>query len=333
VWRTPDSSRTLGTGGCGSGGWLLSDRPLRAGPHLPRFARAAILAARALAATLLATGTVLFGGDAARGQDRPLPEANAFLTEVRARLERDDVRQRDYSYVETQRLTKFDGSGRVRGESVSVIESYPGLPGEERWERVISKDGRAIPAAELRKKDAERQKKAEQYAARVQRQSDGQRATQLREWEDDRRERREIVDDVFRVYRIDMVGREADTIVFSLTPRTNASTRTRDGKYLRYFKVRAWVSESDYEIVKLDVEAIQNVSMAMGLLARVYKGTTASFERRKINGEVWLPARASYNINGRILLFKRLREGGSSEFSNYRKFTVDTTTTIATPVP
>ena len=43
-----------------------------------------------------------------------------------------------------------------------MLESYPGLPGEgERWERVLERDGKPVPAAELRKADDNRRKKAE----------------------------------------------------------------------------------------------------------------------------------------------------------------------------
>jgi hypothetical protein len=280
-------------------------------------------------------GCAVLRGAAAWAQDRPLPELQPFLTEVRARLESDDVRQRDYTYVETQRRITLDGAGRPTRESSRVVESYPGLPGQNRWDRLIEEDGRPVPSADLRKKDADRQKKAEQYVERLERQTDADRAKASRAWDRDRRERADLVDDIFSTYALAMLGRETvaghGAIVFSLTPRAAAKTKTRDGKFLRYFKGRAWVSESDFELMKLEVEAVQNVSMAMGFLARVHKGTTASFERRKVNNEVWLPARAQYTVSGRILLLKRLRESGISEFANYRKFSVDTTTSIAPP--
>jgi hypothetical protein len=269
------------------------------------------------------------------GQERPLPEVRAFLRNVRTHLESDNARQRDYTFVETRRRTRLDRSGRPTSESVTVIESYPGFPGEERWERVIEEDVRPVAPTDLAKKDAERRRKAEQYAQRLRNETAGDRAQATRERDRDRRERADAVDDVFSVHAIAMLGRESvaghDAIAFSLTPRQGVRTKTRDGKYLRYFKGKAWISEFDFDLVKLEVEAVQNLSMAMGLLARVHKGTTAVFERRKVNGDAWLPARAQYALSGRILLFKRLREGGTSEYSNYRKFTVDTSTTIAEP--
>lgn len=287
--------------------------------------RAAAIAAAVLALAAPATT-----------QDRPLPAPEPFLKQVRAHLETDASRQFGYSYLETRHRTSIDGKGRRRDESVTVLESYPPLPGEdERWERVMERDGKRVPDAELRKADDERRKKAERIARTVSAQTPADRVSVERQRAADRRERAELVDDVFVVYDIAMLGREQveghDTIAFSLQPRRDAKPRTREGRMLKAFRGRAWVSESDFELARLDVEAVDTVSIGLGLLARVHKGTTVSFTRRKVNGEAWLPARAEYVVSARVLLLKRLREGGLFEFSNYRKFTVDTSTAIESP--
>jgi hypothetical protein len=122
-----------------------------------------------------------------------------------------------------------------------------------------------------------------------------------------------------------------DTIFSTLNPKEDARPQTDDGKIMRNFKARAWVSESDYELVRVEVEAIRDLSFGMGLLARVHKGTVATYERRKVNNEVWLPGKVTWTASGRLLLLRRLRLRGISEFSGYRKFTVDTSTTYGKP--
>jgi hypothetical protein len=272
----------------------------------------------------------------ASSQDPPLPAREPFLKEVRARLETDASRQSGYSYLETRHRSSIDGKGRRRDESVTVLESYPGLPGEdERWERVVERDGKRVPDAELRQADDDRRKKAERIARALSTQTPADKARIEREQAADRRERARMVDDAFLVYDMAMLGREwlegHDTIAFSLRPRPESKPRTREGRMMKSFRGRAWISESDFELVRLDVEAIDTVSIGFGLVARLHKGTTASFTRRKVNGEAWLPARAEYVFSARVLLLKRLREGGLFEFSNYRKFTVDTSTAIESP--
>ncbi len=277
----------------------------------------------------------LLCASSAAAQDRPLPDPKPFLEDVRVHLQRDETLQSGYMYVETRRELKLDKSGRSTRESMKVIESYPGLPGEERWERVISEDGRPTPPAELEKRDRERQKKAEEYVRKLARQGDKEREKQRRDYEKYRREEAEAIDEIFRVYDVRLLRRERieghDTIVCSLTPRPGVRARTRDGKIMQKFIVTAWVSEDDRELVRVEAEATDTVSIGMGLLARVHKGTRASFQRRKVNGEVWLPASFDYRASARVLLLKTFRVGGASQFSGYRKFTVDTATTYTGP--
>jgi hypothetical protein len=270
------------------------------------------------------------------GQEPPLPDLPSFLAQARTRLQTDNERQRSYIYVETQRQMKLDGSGRTRSESVKVVESYPPLPGEaERWERVLEEGGRRKTEAELARQDADRRKTAEGLANRLSSQSATDRAKATRAYEQDRKEALDRINDVFVVYDIRMAGRERidghDTIALTLEPRPNPRPVTGEGKWMQYFRCRAWISEADHELVKLNVEAIRAANIGFGMLGRMNKGTVMTFSRRFVNDEVWLPARADYTIKARVLMLKRYLQGGTIEFSNYRKFTVDTTTTAASP--
>jgi hypothetical protein len=301
------------------------------------FAGASLAAAtarmmRLLVCTLAATVAVTAQGGPSTG--RTLPDLQPFLQQVRARLQPDDARQVGYAFTYTERKVKYDSKGRPGAASVTITESYPGFaPGEPRWDRVIEEEGHKVPEADLQQKDAERRKEAEAFARRLQ--DPRERARLVREREEDHRKARERIDDVFRVFDIAIVGREAieghDTIVVSLTPRPAASPRTREGRWMKAFKGRAWLSESEYELARLDVEAVDSVSIGLGLVARMHKGSTASFSRRKVDGDAWLPARAEYRFNAQVLLFKSMREGGTVDFSNYRRFSVDTTTAIGAP--
>lgn len=278
---------------------------------------------------------LVLAGATLAAQDRPLPDQESFLTETRKHLQTDSTLQSSYVYVETRREQKLDKHGRIRDESVKVFESYPGLPGEARWERRIAENGRPVPSEELAKQDRERQTKAAGMVRRLVEDGPKERARQAREYQKARRERDEAVSDIFTIFDIRMIGRERieghDTVAFSLTPRAEARPRTTEGRQMQHFRVQAWISESDYELVKLDAEAIDTLSFGLGVLARLHKGARLSFLRRKINGEVWLPAVASYSGSARVGLLFTLRRGGSSEYSGYRKYSVDTSSTVATP--
>ncbi len=266
-------------------------------------------------------------------QERPLPDYETFAAQVKKHLATDEERQSGYMFVERRIEQKIDSSGRTTSESVKVFEVYPGLPGEDRYRRLIEENGRRIPPDKLARQDRERQEDVEGYARSQASEPERQKAA--RENEKARRRYSAAVDDLFRIYDVRMVGREAidghDSILATLTPKHAVRPQTDDGKIMRNFKARAWISESDYELVRVEIEAIQDLSFGFGLLARVHKGTVATFERRKVNNEVWLPARVTWTASGRLLLLRRLRLRGISEFFGYRKFSVDTSTTYVHP--
>ena len=268
-------------------------------------------------------------------QERPLPDQAAFLKETRKRLQTDASLQSSYMYIETQREVKLDKNGRKTAESVKVYESYPGLPGEPRWERLISENGVPVPAEELAEQDRERAKKASDMARRLETQPAKERARQERDWNEYRQEREEAVNDIYVVFDIKMIGRERieghDTIAFTLTPKPESRPKTREGELMKNFNVRAWISETDYELVRLEAQAINNIGFGLGVLARLHKGAELSFLRRKVNGEVWLPAVARYSGSARVGLLWTLRRTGTYEYTGYKKFTVDTSSSFQSP--
>src|SRR5262245_49603808 len=269
--------------------------------------------------------------------ERPLPDRDAFLRDVRKHLQTDEQRQEGYSYVETRRQAQLDKNGNPQGESVKVFESYPGFPGERRWERLISEDGKPVPKAELEKQDRKRREEAEAFIRKQQKETDADRAKAAREREKTRREREAMVDDALRTFEVKILGREIvdghETIAASFDPRSNVQTQTRLGGLLRHFRGRVWINEADYELVKVDAEALDDLSIGFGLLARLHKGSAMSFQRRQVDGQVWLPMKASYAASARVLLLRRMRIGGTSEFSNYKKFNVEATASYELPGP
>lgn len=266
-------------------------------------------------------------------QERPLPDVKTFAAQVRTHLATDAEIQSGYTFMERRTDQKVDGSGRPTSETVKVFEVYPPLPGGERYRRLVEENGRRLTPDKLAGQDRGRQKAVEAYTRSQA--SEPQRQKAAREQEQARRKQSAATDDLFRLYDIRMVRREAigghDTILATLDPKDGVRLQTDDGKIMRNFKARAWVSESDYELVRIEIEAVRDLSFGLGLVARVHKGTVATYERRKVNNEVWLPAKVTWTASGRVLLLKRLRLHGISEFSDYRKFTVDTSTTYGAP--
>jgi hypothetical protein len=266
-------------------------------------------------------------------QERPLPDYETFTAQVKKHLATDEARQSGYTFMERRIEQRLDASGRTTEEAVKVFEVYPGLPGEDRYRRLIEEDGKPVPPDKLAQQDRERQRDVESYARKLSSEPEREKAT--RAIEKERARYTAAVDDIFRVYDVRMAKRESieghNTILATLTPKADPKPRTDDGKIMTHFKALAWISESDYELVRAEIEAVDTLSFGLGLLARVHKGTVATYQRRKVNNEVWLPERVTWTASAKVLLLKSLRLRGVSEFSNYRKFTVDTSTSYARP--
>ena len=266
-------------------------------------------------------------------QERPLPDYDAFAAQVRKHLATDEERQSGYMFIERRTDQRLDGAGRLTDQSVSVYEVYPGLPGQDRYRRLIEEHGKPVPPATLEKNDRKRQQEVESYARKI---STGQgRQQETQQLDKERKQYNAAIDDVFRLYDIRMVGREVieghGTIVATLTPKPGVKPQTDDGQMMRHFRARAWISESEYELVRVEIEALDDLSFGWGLLARVHKGTVATYQRRKVNNEVWLPAQVTWTASARVLLLKQMRLRGVADYSGYRKFSVDTSTTYSTP--
>ena len=86
----------------------------------------------------------------------------------------------------------------------------------------------------------------------------------------------------------------------------------------------AWVSEDDHELVRIEAETIDTISVGLGLLGKLNKGSRISAERLKVNDEIWLPARVEVFVNARVLMLKGFNFREIVEYSDHKKFNVET---------
>jgi hypothetical protein len=87
----------------------------------------------------------------------------------------------------------------------------------------------------------------------------------------------------------------------------------------------AWVSEDDDQVVKVQFETLSDIFVGWGFLGRVNTGSRLTLERRRVNEEVWLPARTTIDLTGRTLLVRSFSVQAVTEFSDYKKLRVSTT--------
>jgi hypothetical protein len=256
---------------------------------------------------------------AAQDEPKPLPELQTFMADFRRALHTDDLLLSDYTYTEKQTSIQLDADRKPKKTEVNVFEVLPETCQRPGYRRQTVKNGVPVPQKELETQDRERQKQVE-AATRPRR--------KYRNCEIASKNEQEILDDLFGLYEMRIVRRESvgdhPALLVTFTPRPNYKTKTRQGGWMKHVGGRAWVSEEDHQLARLDAEVIDPISIGFGMLAKLQRGTHILAERHKFNNEVWLPARVEVSVGARLFMLKSLNLQQVVEYYNHQKFTVDT---------
>ena len=258
------------------------------------------------------------------------PDANGNLSQeqmrqllrvVASKDRENDKLLRDYTYVERDVQNSLDGNGKTKSTEVKtydVLEIYG-----EQVQRLIAKDDKPLDAKDATKEEEKIQKIIDK------RKNESEDARQKREEKEqnDREEERRFTSEVADAYDFHVVGSEAiggrEAWVIEAEPHPGFEPHLKEAKFLPKFHGRLWIDKSDLQLAKLDVEAIDTVSLGW-VLARIHKGTRVTLEQTRVNDEVWLPQHVAFKLDARIALFKGYKMDGDQTFRDYKKFRTST---------
>jgi hypothetical protein len=243
------------------------------------------------------------------------------IRELLRRAEEKDIenvkQQRDYTYIQRNEEHHLDGHGAVKkvdSRTSEVLEVYG-----EPVERLTAKDDKPLSADEAKKEDEKIQKIIDKRKI----ESEGSRRKRLEKEEKSREEDRKFVLEVADAFNFRLVGSETldghDTWVLDAEPRPGYHFKDRSAQILSKFKGRVWIDKAEQQWVKLDLIAIDTLSLG-SVLARVHKGTRILVELTTVNDEVWLPKHVQSHLDVRIALMKNYDEDIEQTFRDYRKF-------------
>jgi hypothetical protein len=91
------------------------------------------------------------------------------------------------------------------------------------------------------------------------------------------------------------------------------------------------VDEKAHDVARLEAYFTGDMKIAGGLLANLQKGTSFVFEQGYVNNEVWLPTYMEAHVGVRFLLVKGIRANIVTRYWDYKKFNVETLSTIGKP--
>jgi hypothetical protein len=228
-----------------------------------------------------------------------------------------EKRQRDYTYIDREVQNKLDGKGQTKSTEVKTYEILE-IYGAQ-VERLIEKDDKPLDAKESRKEEEKIQKIIDKRQNESPEDRKKREEKAIKQREDGRKFVREVAD----AYDFKLVGTEQvggrDAWVIDGEPRPGFEPHMKESKFLSKFHGRVWIDKGDLQLAKMDIEAIDTVSVGW-VLARIHKGTRVTLEQTQVNDEVWLPRHVTYKVDARVALFKGFNLDGEQEYRDYKKF-------------
>jgi hypothetical protein len=230
-----------------------------------------------------------------------------------------DQKSRNYTYIEHVVERKLDGNGAVKSTESKTYEVMQ-LYGEQ-VNRLMAKDDKPLSEKDAAKEEEKIQKLIKKRSG----ESEDERKKRLEKEAKDREKARQFVREICDAYDMKVAGVEnvdgRELLIIDGDPRPGYKPKLKDAKYLPKFRVRGWIDRATEQWVKLDADAIDNISWG-AFLVKINKGMRLEIAQTLVNNEVWLPQRVQVKLGGRAL-FKSLNMEIDVTYRNYRKFRTD----------
>ncbi|NWF84648.1 MAG: hypothetical protein HXY18_12545 [Bryobacteraceae bacterium] len=245
------------------------------------------------------------------------------LAIIRRSLDRDTMnfrRGREYTYQQQVVTRNLGPDGQVKKTESSTYDFV--TLGDELYSKLIAKDGKPLTGKEA--KDAER--KFEETLRKRNQESPAARAKRLERRRKEEEEGRRFLQEIPEAFTFELLGEEvrdgSQVWVIAAEPRPGYRPKAKRADLLKKFRGRIWIDKQEYQWVRVEAETIDTVSFGL-VLARLGKGAAITFEQKRVNDEIWLPSRATAQLNARVGLVKSFRISSEVTWSGYRKFQSD----------
>lgn len=254
---------------------------------------------------------------------QPLPDPDTFLAEARKRLASNKLLQGRFTFRERMTEVGFNPFGRLGTGPVETYEVYP-LPDDKMtYRRLVERDGVRLSPAAIAEQDRQYLARFQQWRRQLAREGQTEREIREERQAKAREKDRAQASEITSLFTFTMDGRELyegePAILVLFRPKPNTQPRSREARVASSFAGRAWIHERDREVMRVEAEALSDTSFGFGLIARLYKGATAVFVRRRV-GDAWLPVQTRVNGVGRALLVRKASFNYLKEYSDYRPF-------------
>jgi hypothetical protein len=241
---------------------------------------------------------------------------------VRAAVRLDYQVQSGFTYVERRRDVRISKLGKVTIGPLRTFQVIPSPISGQTYKRLIAVDGKPLSPEELARRDAEHARDVAAAKAPRERETPAERGERQARAASEQRQRDAIMDDAFKTFDATIERRELvdglPVLVARMTPRKDPPVTTREGRWMTHFEGYLWIAESDYQVVRIDMQATSDVTIGWGVVGRIHKGSRVLFVRRRFEN-AWLPAETTYEATGRTLIFRPFQFKVTTTYSDYKR--------------
>ena len=228
-----------------------------------------------------------------------------------------DKKQRNYTYIRREEERKLNSQGEAQSTESRTAEVM--MLGGSQVNRLIAKNDKPLSA----KDNAKEEERIQKIIEKRKNETEEQRKKRLRQEEKDRQEARQWVSEISEAFNFRLVGTEniegRETYVVDAEPRPGFKPHLKYANYLPKFRFRVWLDKAEMQWVKLDAEAIDNLSWGL-FVARLHKGAHILAEQTRVNDEVWLPKHEAVKLEARVALLKTFKINEDTTYRDYKKF-------------
>jgi hypothetical protein len=232
----------------------------------------------------------------------------------------DWVRMKDYTWQARSVEKRLDPHGKVESTKRETWETLM-LDGQP-YRRTLERDGKPLSPEEQRSE----QKKLDRETHRLSSETPAEKQRRMEDAEKRRRREFAFLSEIPELYDLKYEGESTvdgrSVWVVSGSPRPGAKARSSDAKMLLKVRGRMWIDKATYQWARVEAETTDTISWGL-FLARLNSGAKMVFEQTEVSPELWFPKRLTLTGSGRVGLVKRLSQDEQIEWSNYKKFSVD----------
>jgi hypothetical protein len=231
---------------------------------------------------------------------------------MRASLERmveSDARMADYAFDRQVVKKEFEPDGRLKLQTTTLMrpERVEGV-----WiSRIITLDGKPLTDVEKR-----RQEEA------IRRRINEEKGQQSRPPSILGRENDELIRLFPEALEYRLLGEELKdgrkTWVLACQPRPGYKPPNLRARFFEKVRGKVWVDQANKDLVRVDAEVFDTISVGFGLLGRVEKGTRFVLNRARVSEGHYFTESSQVNFTAKVLIFKTLINEISTQYSNFK---------------